>query len=321
MDFRQLRYFAGVAELKTISLAAQHLRIAQPALSRCVKDLEKSLGVQLLNRHGRGVSLTSAGEKLYHHAKRLLQELHNAEQDVIASSGTPFGNLYLAMPSATGQILVPPILERYRKLYPQVSVHILEGFSGYIHEWLANGRIDVGVLHNPAANSKLTNTHLLTEEVCVIGPGKAVQSKLQRKVRVGYHVKDLAELPLILPSRLNSLRTLVEMAVSRHGKAINLAYEVDGLPIIKSMVERGLAYTVLTRAAVGREIAAGTLTAAPIHSPKLVWDLCVVSRRDLRPSEATRELIRLIREEAQESATRGVWGEVALPRKRPASRT
>ncbi len=68
MDFRHLRYFANVAELKSISLAAQHLRIAQPALSRCVKDLELSLGVQLLNRHGRGVSLTSAGENLYHHA-------------------------------------------------------------------------------------------------------------------------------------------------------------------------------------------------------------------------------------------------------------
>ena len=316
MDFRHLRYFSNVAELKSFSLAAQHLRIAQPALSRCVKDLESSLGVQLLNRHGRGVSLTSAGENLYHHAKRLLQDLQHAQEDVIASSGIPFGHLYLAVPTATGQILIPPVLEKYRALYPQVAVHILEGFSGYIHEWLASGRVDVGVLHNPISNPKLSAVHLITEEVCVICPGRRASGKVTPKPRASYSVKEIAQLPLILPSRPHSLRMLVELAVSKQGKSLNLAFEVDGLPIIKSMVESGLGYAVMTKAAIAREIAAGTLAAAVIHSPKIVWDLSIVSRRDHQPSEATRELIRLIRDEANSLAQQGIWGEPTISTKR-----
>lgn len=174
MDFRQLRYFSTVAELKSFSLAAQNLRIAQPALSRCVKEIETSLGVRLLNRHGRGVSLTSAGESLYTHAIRLLRDLQQASDDVVATAGKPVGQLYLAIPTATGAILIPPVLERYKVLYPNVSVHILEGFSGYIHEWLMSGRVDVGVLHNPSRTSKLKTSYLLTEEMCVICPSPQV---------------------------------------------------------------------------------------------------------------------------------------------------
>lgn len=305
LELRQLRYFSCVAEQKSFSAAASQLRIAQPALSRCVKQLEDTLGVELLARHGRGVTLTAAGEKLYHHAQRLMREMRIAQEDVVASSGTPFGHLYLAMPPATGQILAPPVIERYRKLYPRVSLHILEGFSGYIHEWLNTGRIDVAVLHNPSPGRNLTVWPLLTEQMFVIAPGINARNKLV--VAESYHVKDLCDLPLILPSRPHSLRMLIELAVSKAGHTLEPTLEVDGLPIIKAMVERGLGFTTLTQAAVTREIANGTLRAIPIRPPAIRWDLGIACRRERQLSEAAQELIRIIGEEVHTLVETGVW--------------
>ena len=287
LELRQLRYFSRVVELKSFSAAASQLRIAQPALSRCVKQLEDTLGVELLARHGRGVTPTAAGDKLYHHAQRLIREMRLAQDDVAAASGTPSGHLYLAMPPATGQILAPPVVERYRKLYPRVSLHILEGFSGYIHEWLNTGRIDVAVLHNPSPIRNLSIRPLLTEQMFVIAPGDKAPNKLA--TAESYRVRDLSRLPLVLPSRPHSLRMLIELAVAKVGHTLEPTLEADGLPIIKAMVERGLGFTTLTQAAVTREVANGTLRAIPIRSPAIRWDLDIACRRDRQPSEAAVE--------------------------------
>src|SRR5690606_27437186 len=221
------------------------LRIAQPALSRCVRQIEDALGVELLIRHGRGVEVTAAGERLYHHAQRLLRDVQLVQEEVAATSGMPFGHVYLAMPPATGQMLAPSVVERYRALYPRVTLHILEGFSGYIHEWLSSGRIDVGVVHNATQRPSLKIWPLLTERMFLIAPGCNARQPVP--VRDRYSVRDLADLPLILPSKPHSLRMLIEVAVARAGATLDLSLEADGLPIIKSMVDRGLGFTVLTQ--------------------------------------------------------------------------
>lgn len=305
MDIRQLRYFSRVAELRSFSAAADQLRIAQPALSRCVQQLEEALGVQLLTRHGRGVTPTAAGEKLYHHAQRLLRDMRLVEEEIVAASGAPFGHLYLAMPPATGQILAPPVMERYRALYPRVSVHILEGFSGYIHEWLNSRRIDVAVMHNPKPGRNLTIYPLVTENMFLIAPGPKAHGTLP--TASSYTLGELADLPLILPSKPHSLRMLIETAVAKADRSLDLALEVDGLPIIKAMVEQGLGFTTLTQPAVAREVANGTLKAIPIKSPGIQWDLGIAYRKDGQPSEAARELIRIIQEEVGELVATGKW--------------
>ena len=306
MDFRELRYFSYVAELKSFTRAATHLRIAQPALSRCLRQLEEELGVTLLNRHGRGVTLTEAGETLYEQAQHLLRGLRQAKHEVVSRAGMPVGHLTLAMPPAAGQVLGPPLVERYRSLYPDVSLHILEGFSGYIHEWLTSGRVDVAVLHNPVPSRQLHVEHLLVEQMFVIERGR--KSREGRPAGAeSYDVTDLARLPLILPSRPHSLRVLVEHAAAEVGISLQVALEVDGLPLIKAMVERGLGSTVLTYVAATNEIASGALRAVPIREPGIHWRLDIASRQDRRSSRALQELIRLIDEEVHALVDRGVW--------------
>lgn len=307
VDFRELRYFSYVAELRSFSRAAAQLRIAQPALSRCVRQLEEELGVPLFDRHGRGVTLTEAGRTLYERAQTLLHGLRQAREDVAMTSGVPRGSLRLAVPPAVGQVLAPPLIERYRALYPQVSIHIHEGFSGYMHEWLTSGRVDVAVMHNPVPNQSLEIRHLLTEHIFVIIPGPVAEGRKRWSCKDSYHIKDLANVPLILPSRPHSLRVLMEQVAAEQGISLNIVFEVDGLPTIKSLIMRGLGATVLTYVAATNEVAAGSLAAVRFDPPGIQWRLDVASRRDRAKTLAARELIRLIDEEVQDLVRRGIW--------------
>ena len=96
---------------------------------------------------------------------------------------------------------MPPLLARYRELYPQVSIHIHEGFSGYMYEWLMSGRVDIAVMHNPAPHASLDIQYLLTEQMFVVVPGPQGEGYKNWRQVESYQNKDLAKLPLILPSR------------------------------------------------------------------------------------------------------------------------
>ena len=230
MDFRDLRYFSYVAELKSFSRAATQLRISQPAISRCVSALETELGATLFQRHGRGVTLTEAGQTLYDRAQVLLDGLKQASEDVATTGIVPRGHLRLAVPPAAGEVLLPPLLARYRALYPQVSIHLHEGFSGYLNEWLMSGRVDIAVMHNPVPHRSLEIQHLLTEHMFVIVPGPRGEGFHGWPQAEAYQNKDLAKLPLILPSRPHSLRMLMEQLADasgsfRHGAGTLLAVD------------------------------------------------------------------------------------------------
>jgi len=89
MEFRQLKYFVQIAESGNFSRAAEVLRIAQPSLSQQMKNLEDELGVDLLNRHARGVSTTELGQQFYDHARRILQEVDRAKEVMRSQSANP----------------------------------------------------------------------------------------------------------------------------------------------------------------------------------------------------------------------------------------
>ena len=306
LDFRDLRYFTYVAELKSFSRAAVQLRIAQSAISRCIAQLEGELGVTLLTRHGRGVTLTEAGQTLYERAQLLLRDLRKAREDVVTTSQVPRGHLRLAVPPAAGQVLCPPVIKRYSELYPHVSLHIHEGFSGYMYEWLLTGRVDIAVMHNPTPQASLDIEYLLTEQMFVIVPGKKSAGYKNWRHAKSYGIKDLAELPLILPSRPHSLRVLMEHTAAERGVSLNVAVEADGLPIIKSLIEEGIGATVMAHVAITQEVADGLLMAVPLK-PAIEWRLELASHRDRNRSIAARELLRIISEEVHELVRLGVW--------------
>ncbi len=315
MKFDDMKAFVVVANMGSFSCAASRMRVAQSALSRRIRRLEDQLDLKLLTRHGRGVRPTESGKILLERAEAVLREMQQVEIDVMTKSAEPTGHLRIALPPVTGQALLPQVIEEYRMVCPRVSLDIMEAWTGYIEDLLTAGSVDVAVLYNPAPRALLNVIPLLAEPLFLIAPrcdrhtGKMI--RYPKKVSV----KQLAKHPLILPGRAYGLRRVVEQLLADLGREPVIALEVEGVRIIKSLVERGMGMSVLSYASAYPECTKdGPLIAIPIVPAKLVWQLCLASRQGLPMTRAVSELRRIMIKEVKALVKNGLWrGRLLVP--------
>jgi LysR family nitrogen assimilation transcriptional regulator len=280
MELKELRNFMRVARAGSVSRAADELRLAQPALSRQISKLERELGVSLFSRHGRGVRLSAAGSLLLERAEAIVHLVRQTSDEIREDRSLAAGRVTLGVPPAAGRLLIPTFVEQFQKAWPKIALHMREGVTSSLQEWLLEKRIDIAILHNPPHLEALNISPVLTERMHVIAPPHHGQGK---KPRTTFRIRDLAELPLILPSMAHNNRRLVEQAALEHGVRLRIRTEVDSVAFAKAMVERGLGYTILTYAAVQEEVARKRLAAYPIVRPALSTRVTIVTPRDQPP--------------------------------------
>jgi LysR family nitrogen assimilation transcriptional regulator len=170
MDIKELRNFMHVARAGSVSRAAEELRLAQPALSRQIKKLEHEFGVALFARHGRGVRLSAAGSLLLERAEAITQLVHQTGEEIRDRRAPTGGRITVGAPPAAGRLLIPAFAERFQKAWPQTTLHMREGVSSSLQEWLLEKRIDIAILHNPPHLESFDIRPLLSERMLVIGP-------------------------------------------------------------------------------------------------------------------------------------------------------
>src|ERR1700678_1469208 len=145
MELRHLRYFLTVAEALNFTSAAAQLRIAQPALSRRVHDLEDEIGVDLLKRSPRGVTLTAEGKLFLEKTRHLLKLADESVEQVRALARGQYGDLHIGYsPSPTVEIL-PPALAAFQKAFPQVNVLLHDASQRELAEGLQNGTLELAI--------------------------------------------------------------------------------------------------------------------------------------------------------------------------------
>jgi LysR family nitrogen assimilation transcriptional regulator len=306
MDFKEMRYFAHVARAGSFSRAASELRIAQPALSRQIRKLEDRLGVALLVRHGRGVRLTSAGVLLLEGAETLSDQLSRLDERVRSGGDAAVGHVSLGVPPAAGLLVVPPTVERFAAAWPRVTLHVREGISSSLQEWLLDGRIDIAVLHTPPPLQALNIVQVLREQMVLVAPAADSRGAVHfpgESVRL----RDLTEIPLIMPGLPHSNRRLLDQAAIQHGVRLRIVLEVDSVALTKALVMRGAGHSVLTAAAVHEEVAQGKLRAFPIDRPPLTSTLAIANLRSAQSSPPAEALKRTLRDVIHEFVDTGVW--------------
>ena len=306
MDLRDLKYFRAVAEHGSYSRAAAVLRISQPALSRAVQ--RRDLEVTLLERHGHGARLTEAGGVLAERADALLQQLDRMRSEIQHGADEPSGVLEFAVPPGAATYLVPPVVEAFHARYPRVFLRIRGGFSGQLSDWVLRGQVDLACIHDPAPMRGVKLTPLVSEEIFLVGRDTGVGSR-RRYARI----EDLARIPLVLPGREHSLRRLVERRAGELGIETNVRTEVDGQPIIKLLLRRGVGCSLLTRGAIADEVARGELEARPFR-PRFEWPLVLVERVGAPASSARDALVGAVRETCIELTGSGEWPGRSLDR-------
>lgn len=302
MELNQLRTILHVAELGSLSKAADRMNIAQPALSRQVRMLEEELGITLFARHGRGMVVTEQGQDILKHAARVMAELEDIRATAADSDVALSGQISIGLPPTVADIISVPLVAAFGKAHPKASLRLVSAYTGYLLDWLQRGEIDVAILYNPGPARSLRSQPLLLENLFLIGPADAGFSTVK-----ALPFSTLQGKRLLLPSARHGLRILIDRCAVEAGISLDVSVETDSYATLKDLVRHGHGLTVLPLAPIHDTVTAGILTAAPLIDP-------VPARRLVLSYPADRTVPRLARF-AGEAITaivrdyveRGVW--------------
>lgn len=261
MDLKQLDTFVRVAELGSFTGAASVLRVAQPALSRQVRALEIELRQPLLDRNGRGVTLTSAGARLLAHARGILQQVERARQDLEEHRGAAAGLVSIGLPPSISRTLTAPLVEAFRERFPRATLSMVEGLSTYALEWLAQGRIDCAVVYNAVPAAAIELQPVLQERLHLVSARGQTRTLVSKPATLA----EVAACDLVIPSRPHAIRMQLETAMAEAGLKPRVALEVDSVPAMLDLVQRHAWHAVLSLNAVQGSGSEAALQARPVR--------------------------------------------------------
>jgi len=243
MELRSLSYFVRIAELGSITRAAAHLRVAQPALTRQVQRLEEELGTPLSIRVNRGVRLTEAGQRLFDSGTRILRDVERTADEIRAQDAFPSGRIILGITPTLCPVLAPDLFARMRQQFPKVELKVVHAGMVRLEEMLIDGRVDLALLSELSRSS----TRLAEEEmVLVTKPGARVPGVVT--------AAELRRTSLILG---DGLRAAMDALLAGLGIELKVETELNDHETIRRMVQQGVGASILPHASVAGECARG----------------------------------------------------------------
>ncbi|MFM1908577.1 MAG: hypothetical protein RLZZ591_2254 [Pseudomonadota bacterium] len=296
MDLKQLDYFVRVAELGSFTRAAGVLNIAQPALSRQVRLLEVELRQNLLLRNGRGVTTTEAGKLLLEHGRGILHQVERAREDLGRVKGALAGRVALGLPPSIAKMLTVPLTRAFRLRLPNAALSISEGLSVSMQEALLTGRLDIALLYNPSPSSEIDTEPLMDEALFLMGlrSEHAPESPAPSNISL----KKVAALPLVMPSRPNALRMLVESQMASIGCKPSISLEIDGISAILDLVADGAGHAILPGYALAAASKPAIYSAQLIVNPRLESQLALATASGRTTTLTQQAMLALIKEVA-----------------------
>ncbi len=287
MELRQLRYFARIVELGSMSRAAADLDLVQSALSQQITRLEGELCTRLLHRTPRGVAPTEAGVAFFREAQLTLRHAEQAMR--VAQQARLSGTVSVGLAPTTSAVLGLPLMQAMRERYPDVRLHMVESMSGHLTAMLNARQLDLAVLFDTrlhqawqAGGGRRWGVQPLLEEDLFL-VRRAAAPRLPAEIAIA----DLADEPLILPTGPHGLRSTLDTAFAGAGITPRVVLEVDSLAMVMAAVDAGLGSTLQPWAALGRypdaaqRFQCARLTDAPARRVNL---LCTLSDDELSPA-------------------------------------
>jgi DNA-binding transcriptional LysR family regulator len=281
ITFRQLRVFSEVARRLSFIRAAEALHLTPPAVTMQVKELEASVGLPLLDRRGRTVSLTTTGEYFLVYAKRMLATLKDAEDAMARLRKIEGGALNVGLVS-TAKYFVPRLLARFCEEHPGVEVRLqVTGNREQLLALLHAKEIDLAVMGRPpremATRSEVFAAHPL---VFVAPPGHALLG------REAVPLAALAEQPFIVREPGSGTRKALEDFFDAHGFRPRIAMEMSSNETIKQAVMAGLGISFLSLHTLGLELRSGLIARLEVEGTPIIktWNLVHLLAKVLSPA-------------------------------------
>ena len=306
MELRSIQYFVQIANEGSITRTAGKLGVAQPALTRHVKQLEAELGTQLLMRLPRGVRLTTSGRDFLEHARRIILEVARAKEHVRGNAKIPRGRVVIGTSPTLAPLLLPGCIARARQQCPTVTLKVMEGFSPQLLDALLTGRLDLAIMTNPPRSPALVLTPLISEPLLVISPPSA------RGTARPLSLAELARTPMVITV---GLRNVIDEQLAAFDSALKVEAEIDSIEAIRRILLAGGGSTLMPVSTFHAEIASGALTASPVADANLHRILVLARPLAESGSAAIDEIEHIVRTEMSALLDAGLF---RLPGAKPA---
>jgi len=289
ISFRQLRVFSEVARHGSMARAAETLHLTPPAVSMQIKELEAQVGLSLFDRHGRQVSLSTAGEYFLVHAKRMLADLREADTAMARFKKLEHGALTIGIVS-TAKYFVPQLLARFHEEHPGIEVQLkVAGNREQLVQLMEAGEVDLSVMGRPpreiATRAEAFASHPF---VFVAPPRHALVAQGHAPITA------LHGLPMIVREQGSGTRAAFAALIAEHRIEPRITMEMSSNETIKQAVMAGMGLSFLSLHTIGLEVRNALLAVLDIEGTPLMrtWNIVRLQSRLLSPAaEAFRYFI------------------------------
>jgi DNA-binding transcriptional LysR family regulator len=293
MDTRQLAAFCEVVERKSFSQAAERLGVTQPAVSLQVRSLEKRLGTRLLDRSGRRVEPTEAGQRLYRAAQRMLALEGQLLEEVAGSDTTELrGELALGASTGPGGTVVPVLLSEFQRAHPELRVALSVSDTNHVIDQVAERELELGIVGAaPRHRGVVFEPFFRDEVILAVPPGHSFAGKQMS-------LDDLRGEPLILMQEGAGVRQVIEEELRAAGvrlRDLDVRLELGLQESVKSAVAAGFGVTFISRSGVEAELASGTLASARVKGIEPAREISLVRAVGRSPTRAADAFVEFAR--------------------------
>ncbi len=290
MDFDQLTTFLEVAKQGSFSRAGEKVFRSQSAVSAQIRQLEQEYDDRLLDRSGKTVKLTPAGQVLFDYAERMKRLREESLIAVADHSSTPRGTLRVGANEATCLYVLPDVFAEYCRRYPPVQIDIYRNFSYKITEKLENGSIEVGIVTLPIQSPSLEIQPIFRDKLMLMVSSNNPLAKQKTAT-----VLDLVKQPLLLPKTGHS-RRLMDKLLRPYRDELHVRMELPSIGMIKSFVAADLGVSLISASFARDEVASGRVKLIDLEDVELFRELGLAYRRDRTLSCATTAFIDILRQ-------------------------
>ena len=299
IKIRHLQLFVRVAEEGSFSRVCSQLGLAQPTLSRTIRDLEGVVGLRLFERTGRGVKLSAHGADFLDRVRGLLDQFGELEMAVRRLRGQQIGDISISVPLRCSRLFLSPLLKAFHQKFESAALHVFENLNTDAHQKIRANEVKVSLIYAPPYFSGL-NVEIIAHEFMYAVGRKDMFSSNSESIAMS----QLQKLPILLQSSSAHFRTWIEDAFSRAGYGLKVARELETVDAHVSFAVEGEGIAILPYSNVWQEVESGLLSAVKIVEPVIERQIAIATGSS---SILARETARLLKQEIWQCRDRARW--------------
>jgi DNA-binding transcriptional LysR family regulator len=298
-DLRQLEIFRSVVELGSFSKAAAAVSLAQASVSERIATLENMVGTKLLDRLGRQIVPTKAGELLYKHSVLMLEMKHTARLEIQEFLGIKAGNVHIGGSTIPGEYILPRVIRSFRDKHASITVSLTIASSRAIERRVLEGDLELGVIGSKSVHKNVICHKLWKDELVVAVPAQHRWAK-----RKGVTKKELFEEPFILrqtgSGTLNALEEYLQFSRSRDNDPQRVVAHFGTSTAVKEGIKAGLGISILSSRAVDTELKAGIIKTLKVNGIRMFRNFYLIRDRRRIASPLSQAMLDFLRTASQQ---------------------